>query len=758
MNRPQLPPESHSTPMSHSTPVQKDQASAICTTNPLSARPQLWASGKVATFSAAGPLDEKPPVLDAADSVKAQYIPKPHSMEVTQTPHGDPRASHLCVNTKGDLQMSKMCSQASDSADSFVVLPDAFSAYCDRLKIQSSLLTPCSTLPTQHCSSHPDHTGWSSSGPQLNIPDVKERGSRSDLTTDTTGYDGSCMVDPLSASSFPLKMSQQSLSQRSIRSIGPVHTSMSAHSHSEAQSGARTQLRTSHGTRTHDQSSMMSNPLWEMAKIPAVHTSAEVSSSIQSQYQKSSADNTETSVCVVAPGLHLHSDVVATSEPVTDVKGSCDLPTPHHSLQKPSAPAPLAHSPGPVHSSVTPPRLSSQHPNSSASLALPHSSGSVNTSGTLHRVSSQQLNSLASLAMPHSLGSKNTSGSLPHISLQQTNSSLSLTLLPSPEGFSYSEPEECDSTPRPLKPPATNSAQFLQMQNSSLTGFPATSDQTHPSLSIIPTKDHSLMANLTSHPTQQTDPNEDSLDGETSDDDDAHSDLTYQSSITSGSTTRIPTTDDSRNSSFSHTLHPPSLGMQLSTASLTPAVATAGSGEMASFVDMHTAIGPHSNVTGDKQPQNSDQSAQEPVNSHDRQLAAHHSQQPSTHPNPSVNVLSHLEPAVVWLSTSKVPSMINKSAETYPSAAIVVETAHEADTIGAPVPSSPAEKPLAVSCKVGSSAVPLTLPDVHRQNSGYLSRNQYASSNVLHQHLGSMDPSDRIQMDSYQREQDSQGT
>ena len=745
--------------MSHSTPVQKDQASAICTTNPPSARPQLWASGKVATLSAAGPLDEKPPVLDAADSVKAQYIPKPHSMEVTQTPPGDPRASRFHVNPKGDLQMSKICSQASDSANSFVMLPDAFSAYCDRRKIQSSLLTPCSSSPTQHCSSHPDHTEWSSRSPQLNIPDVKERGSRSDLATDTTGYDGSCMVDPLSASSsFPLKMSQQSLSRRSIRSIGPEHISMSAHSHSEAKSGAKSQLHTSHGTCTPDQSIMMSNSLWEMAKIPAVHTSAEVSSSIQSQHQKSSADNTETSVCVLAPGLHLHSHVVATSEPVIDLKGSCDLPTPHHSLQKPSAPAPLAHSPGPVHSSVTPPHLSSQLPNSSASLALPHPSGSVNASGTLHRVSSQQLNSLASLAMPHSPGSKNTSGSLPHISLQQTNSSLSLTLSPSPEGFSDSEPEECDSTPRPLKPPATNSAQFLQMQNSSLTGFPATSDQRHPSLSIIPTKEHSLIGNLTSHPTQQSALNEDGLDGETSDDDDdAHSDLTYQSSTTSGSTTRNPTTEDSRNSSFSHTLHPLSPGMQLSTASLTPAVATAGSGEMTSFVDMHPAVGPHSNVTGDKQPQNSDQSAQALVNSCERQLSAHCSQQPTTHPNPFVNVASHLEPAVVWLSTSKVPSMINKSAETYPSAAIVVETAHEADTIGAPASSSPAEQPLAVSCKVGS-AVPSTLPDVHRQNSGYLSRNQYASSNVLHQHLGSMDPSDRIQMDSHQREHDSQGT
>ena len=267
------------------------------------------------------------------------------------------------------------------------------------------------------------------------------------------------------------------------------------------------------------------------------------------------------------------------------------------------------------------------------------------------------------------------------------------------------------------------------------------------------------MANQASHPTQQTVPNEDSLDGETSDDDDdAHSDLMYQSSITSGSTAHNPTTEDSRNSSLSQALHPPFLGIQSRTASLTPAVATAGSGEMTSFVDMHTAVCPHSNVTGDKHSQNSDQSAQALVNSPEQQLAAHRNQQHTTHSNPSVNVPSHLEPTVVWLSTSKVPSMIDKSAETYPSAATVVVAADEADTIGTPASSSPAEQPLVVSCKVGSSAVPSTLPDVHWQNSGYLGRNQYASSNVLHRHLGSMDPSDRIQMDSYQREQDSQGT
>ena len=328
--------------------------------------------------------------------------------------------------------------------------------------------------------------------------------------------------------------------------------------------------------------------------------------------------------------------------------------------------------------------------------------------------------------------SVNASGSLPHVSSQQINSSLSLTLPPSPEGYLDSEPEECDSTARPLKPPAINSAQHSLMAK------------------------HSLMANLASHPTQQTASNEDSLHGEASDDDDdnVHSDLTYQSSTTSGSTIRNPTTENSRNSSLSQAFHPPFLGMQPRTASLT----TAASSEMTSFVDMHSAVGSHSNVTGDKQPQNSDQSAQALMNSHERQLSAHHSQPPTTHPNPSVNVLSHLEPAVVGLPPSKVSSMIDKSAEKYRSAATVVEAAHEADTIGAPASSSTAKQALAVSCIVGSSAVPSTLPDVHQQNSGYLGRNQYASSNIIHRNFGSMDFSDRIQMDSYQRKRDSQGT
>ena len=134
-----------------------------------------------------------------------------------------------------------------------------------------------------------------------------------------------------------------------------------------------------------------------------------------------------------------------------------------------------------------------------------------------------------------------------------------------------------------------------------------------------------------------------------------------------------------------------------------------------------------------KQPQNSDQSAEALVNSRERQLSAHHSQQPTTHPNPSVNVPSHLEPAMVGLPPSEMPSMIDKYIyrQTYPSAATVVEATHEADTTDVPASSS-VDQPLAVSCKVGFSAVPSMLTDMHQQDFGYLCSHHFISSNILH--------------------------
>ena len=154
-----------------------------------------------------------------------------------------------------------------------------------------------------------------------------------------------------------------------------------------------------------------------------------------------------------------------------------------------------------------------------------------------------------------------------------------------------------------------------------------------------------------------------------------------------------------------------------------------------------------------KQPQNSDRSVQALMNSRERQLSAHHSQQPTTHPNPSVNVPSHLEPAVVGLPPSEMPSMIDKYIiyrQTYSYAATVVEAAHEADTTDV-LASSSVDQPLAVSCKVGFSAVPSMLTDMHWQDFGYLCSHHFVNSNILHRHPDNMEPSDRMPMELSKR-------
>ena len=227
------------------------------------------------------------------------------------------------------------------------------------------------------------------------------------------------------------------------------------------------------------------------------------------------------------------------------------------------------------------------------------------------------------------------------------------------KGLPDSEPEECDSvTVRPpSQPPPTNSAQSVHVLNTSQNGSPTTGHKTHLSPSTIHTKEPGSLSNPTNHPAQQSAPNEDSLDSEMSDDDDdAPSDVTYQS-FTSASTT-------------------------------------------------HTRANHY----------------ELPVPAPTHLPSAHHSQPPTTHLKHSVNVSSHMEPAKVWLPPSEVPSMIDKSAETYPSAA--TEVAHEADVSAVPASSS-VEQPVAVSSGEGSPAVSLTLQEMHQQNSGYSGSNQF---------------------------------
>ena len=611
----------------HSSAVQNNTAGATPAPDSSRTRPQVLASGKVATPTATGPLDEEPmipqvsaskkldtpnatlplearsplpqvsaskdlnsrpaavpleanpPTLDAAGSMNPQYNPDPQrlKMDVKQTPLDAAEELSLSCNviTDSDLRLPVICTQLNDSTNFFILHRHTVSTDCDWLRTQPSPYVAPSFSPTRHreldSSTPSGHLGWSHrSDEQRHLPDVRAALVWSDsFTADAGGANDSKIEHPPPSTSPLLKVHQlsqsqnASVAQKSDRYIGPEHTSKNAPPHAETPSGVRSQSHTSHGNCTPDQSSIAPNPLWELAEKSYYLSQL-------SQHQKSSPGNAEKSVCVTAPGLKQHCDATATSEPVIDVKESCDLPSPHHSLQKPSAPAPLARSPGPVHSSVTLPHLSPVH-------------------STL-------------------------------------------------------------------------------------------------------TKEHSL-SSAAGCPTQQDAPeSEGTSEEETSGgDDDAHSDSTYQSFVSATAT---------------HT--------------------------RANHLELPLSVPTHS--------------------------PAHHSQPPTTLHNRSVNVSSHMEPVKVRLPPSEVPSMIDTSAETYPSAATVVEAAHEADASAVPASSSPTEQPLAVSCKVGSSAVPSTLPDVHQQNSGYLSRNQYASSNILHRHLGSNNPSDQIQMDSYRREHYSQGT
>ena len=150
-----------------------------------------------------------------------------------------------------------------------------------------------------------------------------------------------------------------------------------------------------------------------------------------------------------------------------------------------------------------------------------------------------------------------------------------------------------------MLPPATNSAQFMQMQNSHKTGCLATSDQAHPS-TILTKVSHSLSSNAAGHPIAGCTAERRHLRRRDDDDDDTPSDLRYQTSTTSGSTRRNPTTEDSQNGSLSLTLYPPVASMQPRTASLltvnhpvTLAVATVGNGEIVSFLDMHITCAIH---------------------------------------------------------------------------------------------------------------------------------------------------------------------
>ena len=430
---------------------------------------------------------------------------------------------------------------------------------------------------------------------------------------------------PPSRSSQLLELNQlsqfkdASIASESERSFGPENDSKNVPSHIEAQSGGVMQVPTPQGNRTPDQSSIPPNPLWEAAKTPpvelaersAVPTAARVSLSQQSHHPKTSPEK--------ASNKHSHAD--ATSEPVTSVERSSESLSPETpTLIQPS-----------IKKDISP-----------GSLILPSSQGPMHPSA--HQECPR-------LSLPAGVG--NTfEDDVPLLPQRECS------CLEKNKGLTGSEPEERDSvTVRPpSQPPPTNSAQSVHVLNTSQTGSPTTGHKTHLSPSTIHTKEPGSLSNPTNHPAQQSAPNEDSLDSETSDDDDAPSDVTYQS-FTSASTT-------------------------------------------------HTRANHY----------------ELPVPAPTHLPSAHHSQPPTTHLKHSVNVSSHMEPAKVWLPPSEVPSMIDKSAETYPSAA--TEVAHEADVSAVPASSS-VEQPVAVSSGEGSPAVSLTLQEMHQQDSGYSGSNQF---------------------------------
>ena len=758
------------TPMPH-VPMSETLATPGAT-GPLEDKtpmPHVPMSETLATPSATVPLEPRPPTLDAFDNMNL------HAHTNSAEDPNVSRKSHVIPDS--NLCLPLQCSQEeNDSADSWILPLHTVSSDCDRLRTQSPFI-PCSFSPMLRrvvsSLSHPGHAGGRHSSDQhQDVPDCKLALTWSPSTPADTGgvHSGSHVEDPPPPSSPSWKLSllsqNLSLAQKSDGSIGPDHTSKNVLSDVDSQLAVGQQPQISQSNHTPDQNSIPANPLWKFAEKPVVPTSAGVSLSQPSQRQKSTPKSAEKSVCVTALEMNQHFDVVASSEPVTGVKGNGDLlspraPTapPHLSSQQPNLAASLAlsRSPGPVHSSAAPPHLSSPQLNSSASHTLPQSPGIVHSSATPEG---------GKLSRPDTIGGG------PHDDVPPAPPVNVLAAPSNPdidEGLPDSESVERDTAARPTSQSAAAiSAPFVQLQNSQA-GSSAARVQTYHSLSTNPTKEHSHLSSAANHPTQQSAPNDSSMSEETSDDgEDAYSDVTYNSS-TSASTTHNPTGEDSRNSS----LHPPVPGMQPRSAPpltmnqpLTSAVATAGESEMTPFVKTQAVVDQQSNVTGDKQSQNTDQSVQVSMNSREQQLSnqpiqtppAYHSQPLATHPKPSVTVSSHIPPTVVGLPTSEVPSSVMEtSAETCQSAATVVEAADKVDMTASLASSKSIEQMLAVTSGGGTLAASSTLPEVHRQDSGYLGSNQFVSSSLSPRYTGHLEPHDGMPVDGYQRRQDSQG-
>ena len=505
----------------------------------------------------------------------------------------------------------------------------------------------------------------------------------------------------------PFQSQNTCVAWQSDGSTDAGHTPENVPSHRGAQPGVKMQSQTSQGSHMPNPSSMATTPLSEMVEKPAVLASAGL---FLSQQQDNTPENAAMSLCDTAQEWMQHFDADPRSEPVTGVKGSSTplAPQATRNLQSHI----VAQSGGEMELHASPdsnlPDQSSMTQNPVHVMALPSASA---------HLSSEQPNAAASLTLPS-----------PPVPLHSTLEDLALfqphaaggsfkdSFSPSPapplidvvmatshpishDDLPDSEFEECDSVTARLtsRPVSTNSAQFVHLRNSGETSLPTSSHKSYPSPNRAP-KNSKF---------------------------------------------------DSQQPSV-HGVLPRTASMKPMSPPVTSVVSAEGRSEVRSLVD------PHINVFGDRESQDTSQSVTEQsvVNSREQQLSFHRRQPTTTDRNCSINEPFHVQPTAP--PPSKVPPMIETSAEASDSAATLVESVYEADMTAAPASSQSIEQRLAVSS--GSSSPDLSaLQEVQQQDPGYLGSNKFASSSILHQHAGDMDPRRRIPMDSSQTEHDSEG-
>ena len=517
------------------------------------------------------------------------------------------------------------------------------------------------------------------------------------------------MEDPSLSTFPPLRQPVQSqntcVAWQSDGSTDAGHTPKNAPLHRGAQPGVKMQSQTFQGSHMPNLSSTAMTPLWEMVEKPAMLASAEL---FLSQQQDNTPENAAKPVCDTGQEWMQHFDADPRSEPVTGVKGSSTPLAPQATRNLRSHIVAQSGSQMELHAppDSNPPDQSSMTQNPVWVMALPSASA---------HLSSEQPNAAASLTLPSPPVPLHSSATLEDPALFRPHAvggSFKDSFSPSPapplidvvmatshpishDDLPDSEFEECDSvtTRSTSKPVPTNSAQFMHLRNSGETSLPTSSHKSYPSPNRAPTKNSKF-------DTQQPS---------------VHGVLPWSPPVTSVAT-------------------------------------AAGRSGVCSLVD------PHINVFGDRESQDTSQSVTEQsvVNSREQQLSFHRRQPTTTDCNSSINVPFHVQPTVVGLPPSKVPPMMETSAEASDSAATLVESGYEVDTTAAPASSKSIEQRLAVSSG-GSSPDLSVLQEVQQQDPGYLGSNHFARSSVLHRHAGNMDPRGRIPMDSSRTGHDSEG-